>query len=154
MKREWDILDYVQRPPFPPEIVSPYDQAKMVLVPAGEFTLGIDERELMEIFALDGKKNPVFMTEVPSRDIFVEDYYIDVYPVTNARYAKFIEETGHRTPFLWGEGEWNDPLQPVVGLGWDDARAYAAWAGKSLPNEGQWEKALGKRLLCGVYQFR
>lgn len=141
MERNWDILGYVQGPPFPSRIVSPYDQAEMVLVPAGEFTLGIDEGELMQIFALDGKKNPVFMTESPSRRVLVDDYYIDVYPVTNAQYAKFIEETGHRRPILWGKEGWDDPLQPVVGLGWDDGRVYAAWAGKSLPTEELWEKA-------------
>ena len=141
MERTWDILNYLENRPLPPEIVSPYDQAEMVLVPAGEFTLGIDEKELMQISALDGKKNPVFMTEVPAKTVFVDEYYIDVYPVTNAQYAKFLEETDHRKPFLWGQEEWSDPLQPVVGLGWNDARAYAAWAGKTLPKEEQWEKA-------------
>jgi sulfatase modifying factor 1 len=141
MERTWDILDYIENRPLPSEIVSPYDQAEMVLVPGGAFTLGIDERELMQISALDGKKNPVFMTEVPAKTVFVDEYYIDRYPVTNAQYTKFLEETGHRKPFLWGEEGWNDPLQPVVGLGWDDARAYAAWTGKTLPREEQWEKA-------------
>ena len=141
MEKTWDIYDSIQSLPFPPEIISPYDQAKMVFVPAGEFTQGIDERELMQIFALDGKKNPVFMTELPMRRPYVNDYYIDVYPVTNAQYAKFIVETGHRKPFLWKQEGWDDPLQPVVGLGWDDARAYATWAGKTLPREEHWEKA-------------
>jgi formylglycine-generating enzyme required for sulfatase activity len=141
MEREWNIWKFVQGAPLPPRIVSPYDQSEMVLIPAGEFIFGIDEEELMQIFALDGKTNPVFMTEVPARKVFLYDYYIDVYPVTNAQYSRFIEETSHRKPLLWEEAGWNHPLQPVVGLGWDDARSYAAWVGKKLPSEEEWEKA-------------
>lgn len=137
----WSINNLVQAPPFPPKIISPIDRAEMVLVPAGEFIMGITENELNQIFVLDGSQNPVFMTEVPARKVFLEDYYIDLHPVTNYQYARFIEETGHRTPLLWGKEGWNEPLQPVVGMGWDDARAYGAWAGKSLPTEPQWEKA-------------
>jgi iron(II)-dependent oxidoreductase len=141
MERNWEIWEYAQGTSLPSRIVSPYDQSEMALIPSGEFTFGIDEQELMQIFALDSKKNPVFATEVPARNVFLNDYYIDVYPVTNAQYATFIQETGHRKPFLWEKEGWDDPLQPVVGLGWDDARAYAAWAGKKLPEEEQWEKA-------------
>jgi formylglycine-generating enzyme required for sulfatase activity len=61
--------------------------------------------------------------------------------VTNFQYYKFSEQTGHKKPLLFNEPAWSKPMQPVVFIGWDDARAYAKWAGKSLPTEAQWEKA-------------
>jgi len=127
--------------PLAAKIISPIDRVEMVLVPAGEFTMGITESELKQVFILDGSQNPVFMTEVPTRKVTLGSYYIDIHPVTNYQYQRFLEETGHRQPMIWGKEGWNEPLQPVVGLGWEDARTYAAWAGKSLPTEAQWEKA-------------
>lgn len=141
MDRRWNILEEIGGPPFPPEIRSPHDGALMVLVPGGTFTMGIDREELLQIFALDGKENPIFATEVPAREVDTGPYYVDKYPVTNAQYSRFLVETGHRKPLLWQQPGWSHPEQPVVGLGWDDARAYAAWAGKKLPSEAQWEKA-------------
>jgi formylglycine-generating enzyme required for sulfatase activity len=141
MKKEWNIINEIGDSSFPSEIQSPYDDVAMILIPEGSFTMGIDKEELMQVFALDGKENPVFATEVPAREVQLDAYYIDKYPVTNAQYKKFLNETGHRDPLLWEHPGWIDPEQPVVGLGWDDARAYATWAGKELPSEAQWEKA-------------
>jgi formylglycine-generating enzyme required for sulfatase activity len=141
MHREWDILEQVGKEPFPPQIQSPYDDALMILVTEGSFTMGIDREEVMQIYALDGKENPVFATEIPARQVQVEAYYIDKYPVTNKQFEQFLVGTSHRKPMLWQRPGWDDPDQPVVGLGWNDARAYASWAGKQLPSEPQWEKA-------------
>ena len=140
-ENSWSIPDVAPSPPLPSKIISPIDQVEMALVPAGEFPMGITEEELKQVFILDGSQNPVFMTEVPVHKVRVEDFYIDLHPVTNYQYQKFMEATGHRRPLFWGKEGWDEPLQPVVGLGWDDARAYAQWAGKSLPTEPQWEKA-------------
>ena len=106
----WSVENLVQGPPFPSRIVSPVDSVEMVLVPGGEFTMGITENELNQVFILDGSQNPVFMTEVPARKMILEDYYIDIHPVTNYQYGRFIEETGHRQPLLWGKEGWSDPL--------------------------------------------
>ena len=141
MKSRWDLNKELGSKPFPETIVSPIDGAEMVLVPGGPFTMGITNEELIEIFILDQRQTPVFMTEVPSQTIHLGPFYIDRYPVTNYQYQKFVEETGHREPLLWHEEPWNSPMRPVVFVGWDDARAYAGWAGKSLPSEPQWEKA-------------
>ncbi len=137
----WSVEDLGPAPSLAPKIISPVDNAEMVLVPAGEFIMGISEEELKQIFVLDGSQNAVFVTEVPRRKLSLENFYIDIHPVTNYQYEQFIKQSGHRKPLLWGREGWNDPLQPVVGLGWKDARAYASWAGKSLPSEPEWEKA-------------
>ena len=141
MGNRWDIRRELGQGPSPKTIVSPHDAAEMVLIPQGPFTMGLSEEEVGQIFALEQQENPVFVTEIPARSVYLDPYYIDRYPVTNYQYGKFIKETGHKTPLLWGDPIWNQPLQPAVFVGWDDARAYARWSGKSLPTEAQWEKA-------------
>jgi formylglycine-generating enzyme required for sulfatase activity len=141
LENRWDISKELRSGPFPENIVCPVDGAEMVLVPKGPFTMGISLQELRRIFVLDQRQTPVFITETPPRTVDLEAYYIDRYPVTNYQYGKFVEDAGHREPLLWTEPLWSQPMQPVVFVGWDDARAYAKWAGKSLPTELQWEKA-------------
>ena len=141
MNDNWDILKDIGKGPIPDHILSPVDGAEMVLVPEGVFTIGISEEEFVNFSLLDERINPIFATEIPDRAVFLKSFYIDRYPVTNYQYMKFVKETDHRPPLLWNEPLWNQPMQPVVFVGWDDARQYARWAGKSLPTEFQWEKA-------------
>ncbi len=70
-------------------------------------------------------------------------YWIDKYPVTNADYEVFVEETGHRAPAYWPQGQLPRALRdhPVVGVDYFDALAYASWVGKDLPFEDEWERA-------------
>ena len=137
----WDIRGVMGAESLPASVVCPKDGAEMVLVPEGEFTMGITQQELLKIFVMDKRQTPIFVTEVPARNVYLTSYYIDRYPVTNFQYQRFIEETGHREPMLLTHNLWGNPMQPVVFVGWEDARAYAKWAGKSLPTEAQWEKA-------------
>jgi len=137
----WDLLQEIGAGPLPERIVSPFDKAEMVLVPEGPFTMGITQEELQQVFLLDQRPTPVFLTELPARTVYVDSFFVDRYPVTNYQYRRFVEETGHREPWLWKDPLWSQPMQPVVGVGWNDARLYAKWAGKSLPTEAQWEKA-------------
>jgi formylglycine-generating enzyme required for sulfatase activity len=68
-------------------------------------------------------------------------FWMDLYPVTNAEYLRFVESTGYRSPKFWPEGRLREPSAPVVGISWYDAFKYAAFAGKSLATKDQWEKA-------------
>jgi len=63
--------------------------------------------------------------------------------VTNAEYARFVATTGHRPPRHWNGKTPPDKLwdHPVVNVSWEDAVAYAEWAGGRLPTEQEWEKA-------------
>jgi len=99
---------------------NPKDGKEMVRVPAGKFLYGEDKREI----------------ELP-------EFWIDKAPVTNAEYARFVAETGHKPPKHW-EGQ-TPPKEivdhPVTWVSWRDAVAYATWAGGRLPSEEEWEKA-------------
>ncbi|CAG0938649.1 Formylglycine-generating enzyme [Candidatus Brocadiaceae bacterium] len=99
-------------------IINKTDGSEMVLVPAGEFIMG-EERKV----------------------VYIEAFYIDKFPITNSQYKKFVEETGGREPLFWNNERFNKPSQPVVGVSWKEAVAYAKWAGKRLPREVEWEKA-------------
>jgi len=72
----------------------------------------------------------------------VKSFWIDQFPVTNAEYRKFVEQTGYRSPKFWTEGRLREDDAPVVGISWYDAFKYAAFAGKSLPSKDQWEKSV------------
>jgi formylglycine-generating enzyme required for sulfatase activity len=100
----------------------------VVSIPAGEFRMG-DEV---------GDSN-----ERPQRVIYLDAYQLDRYEVTNVQYQRFIVQTGRRTPRYWSGTDFpaGQADVPVVGVGWEDARAYCAWVGKRLPSEAQWEKA-------------
>lgn len=99
----------------------------MVFVPASEFIMGSDENK----------------DERPPQSVFVDAFYIDRYPVTNAQYERFVQETGEASPPHW-DGSFCPPGlegHPVVNVTWHQAQQFAAWCGKRLPTEAEWEKA-------------
>ena len=110
---------------LPNEIIGK-DGAPMVLIPVGEFEMGSN----------DGKDD-----EKPVHTVYLDAFYIDKYEVINEQYKKFMDATGHKAPGFWNDSKLNDPKQPVMAVDWDDANAYAEWAGKRLPTEAEWEKS-------------
>jgi formylglycine-generating enzyme required for sulfatase activity len=109
------------------------DSADMLLITSGGFHMGTDGSK--------GDDGPMHPVQISKR------FYIYKTEVTNAQYWKFVDETGHREPPYWEDPRFNRADQPVVGISWDDAAAYAAWAGGRLPTEAEWEYvARGKDL--------
>jgi len=106
---------------------------EMVTIPAGPF--------------VRGTTNGGF-DEQPQRTIFLDEFSIDRYEVTNHQYQQFVAATGHRKPGLpsryakSGSGKMRGTNQPVVYVSWDDATEYCRWKGKRLPTEAEWEKAM------------
>ena len=115
-------------PPPAPGKINPKDGAELILIPAGEFLMGSA--------AADNQASP---TEKPQHTVYLDAYYIYKNEVTVAQYRQFCIATGHAMPEAPQWGLLDD--HPVVNVSWDDASAYAQWAGVCLPTEAQWEKA-------------
>ncbi len=103
-----------------------YSQEGMAYIPAGEFEMG-DPRGASE--------------EKPAHKVYLDAFYIDKFEVTNAQYRTFVKETGYRQPSYQYDRKWGADKKPVIGVSYEDAEAYAEWAGKRLPTEAEWEKA-------------
>jgi len=115
---------------------------EMIAVKGGEYEIGAADAG----FAYDNER--------PRHSVDLPPFEIDRTPVTNGAYIAYMEETGAEPPLYWdgdGEGGWVrtamgrrdpvDPTHPVIHVSWDEADAFARWAGKRLPSEQEWEAA-------------
>lgn len=107
------------------------DGKKMALIPGGTFRMG-SERGYRE--------------EAPVHSVHVSSFYMDIKPVTNGEFRVYCDST--KTPYP-ANPRWEEmpdyfisyPEYPVVNVTLDQASAYAAWAGKRIPTEAEWEYA-------------
>lgn len=85
--------------------------------------------------------------ERPVHEVEVRAFFLSRTPVTRRQYEPFLRRNAVEPPPWWGHRAFRDPHQPVVGVTWDDAAAYAAWLGATaggtwrLPTEAEWERA-------------
>jgi formylglycine-generating enzyme required for sulfatase activity len=101
------------------------DGSVLTLVPAGEFIMGGKE-------SYEGRRQD---------RIFLPDFYMSLYCVTNAQFARFVAESGYQAQGSWQQYAKGKDDHPVVAVTWFDAVAYCDWAGLRLPTEAEWEKA-------------
>ena len=136
------------------DVVLGEDGAEMVLIPADEFVMG---------------SNNGNADEAPTHTVYLDDFLMDRYLVTNAQYKVFIDENPqwrkdiipreyHDGNYLklWDEDScypYRKGDHPIVTVSWYAAMAYAEWAGKRLPTEAEWEKAARGGLSNKIYPW-
>jgi formylglycine-generating enzyme required for sulfatase activity len=105
---------------------------EVVAIPGGRFAMG----------ARDGRAD-----EAPVHEVELTAFSIGRTPVTRAQYAPFLVATGTVAPPWWPDPAFAAPAQPVVGVTWFEAVAFARWLGRThggawrLPTEAEWERA-------------
>ena len=148
---EWTVLPQQLEPrssTAPPQSAPP----GMIKVPASDFVFTVQGVEI------EGFDNIGVDVQYPWEDsprrfhqhlMHIDAFWIDKYPVTNAEFKRFLDATHYRPEddvnFLrdWPNGTYppgsND--KPVTWISFEDAQAYAQWAGKRLPHEWEWQYA-------------
>jgi iron(II)-dependent oxidoreductase len=148
---EWTVLSQ-QIVPIAATKPPSQEPAGMVKIPAGNFVFKVEGIEI------EGSNDIGVDVQYPWEDsprrfhehsMQMKSFWIDTYPVTNAQFKKFLDATHYHPQddlnFLrdWKDGSfpagWDN--KPVTWVSLEDARAYAAWAGKRLPHEWEWQYA-------------
>ena len=112
--------------PAPLESRIPAAPPGMVYIPGGEFMMG---------------NNSGDEYERPAHKVGIAPFFMDVTEVTCEAYLKFLTATARRNPQHWTTQtcQRGAERQPVTGVDWEDAKAYADWINKRLPTEAEWE---------------
>jgi formylglycine-generating enzyme required for sulfatase activity len=125
--------------------------ARMVLIPAGEFTMGSRDAKaaFAECQALDPSCDQSwFEDELTPHSVTLDAFYMDVYEVTNGQYAACVDSGICQPPMdtisdsrssYYGNPAFDD--YPVIFVNWNMAKAYCEWREGRLPTEAEWEKA-------------
>src|SRR5271169_620638 len=125
------------------------DCPEMVVVPAGNFTMGSSAEEKSWAASHGGSMNAV-ADEAPQHQVSLPSFALGKYDVTRGEYAAFARETGYpagdgcghgRAIFKWEKDPkltWENPghaqtdRDPVLCVNWQDARAYIAWLNRKV----------------------
>src|SRR5437667_2909510 len=146
------------------------DCPDMVVIPAGNFTMGSSAAE-KSWAASHGASAESVSDEAPQHHVTLKSFALGKYDVTRAEYAAFVRETGYppgdgcgKDSFKWDKQpnlNWQNPgfsqtdRDPAVCVSWQDARAYILWLNSKLrgrvsksgdgpyrlPSEAEWEYA-------------
>ncbi len=124
-----EVVPEPDRPTMPmpgEEQTHPRDGTVLVYVPGGEVVLGDEAHP----------------SSRPLRRVRLSPFWIGKFLVTNEQFSRYLAENpSSPRPAFWDDPRFNQPRLPVVGLSWEEAAAYCAWAGLELPTEAQWEAA-------------
>ncbi len=150
-----DVIRFfrIDNPERTKSVVPGSPPAGMVRIPGGKFNYRVEH----------GEGNPTWQAcyhtlatyqpgdKSATREVVLPSFWMDRYPVTNAQFAEFVKSSGYQPAdamnflrhFANGAPPPGKENHPVVYVSYEDAKAYAAWAGKRLPTEEEWVWASG-----------